>query len=148
MWFLCILFLLFFGLVILQSADLYRENEAYSNGVVNHDSSRRMFCYRVNKSKAEIWEVLKRNDRYTDIKYRFDFERSVITFYSRLPDGFLDTSYRIDIKEMSAYSLLRVVQIDRFYERTKYCWLQNAFWSHMLDAVPVPYESAEKYWLG
>lgn len=49
-------------------------------------------------------------------------------------------SYRIKVKEKAGYSVLWVVRFDRFYERTKYGWLQNAFWSQKLDAVPIPYE--------
>lgn len=140
MWYLAIFLVIIWGFVGLYFVDLYRNQKNYSNDIVNYDSARREFCYRVEKNRTEIWKTLEKHDRYTATKYRFNSETGIITFYSELPDGYLDVSYRIEITEKAGYSVLWVVQFDRFYERTKYGWLQNEFCSQKLDAVPIPYE--------
>lgn len=135
------LFLVFFwGIVCLCFINLYREHKKYSNGIVNYDPTRRIFCYRVEKTRAEVWNSLQKNNRYTAVKYRFNCETGIITFYSELPDGYSDVSYQIEAVEKEGYSVLFVTQFDHFFERTKYGWLQNEFWSQKLDAVPIPYE--------
>lgn len=139
MW-IIIVGLVFSGLIVIwHHSEFYRSHKNNSGGIINCDGFMREFCYRVDKSKAEIWTLLISNNTYTATKYRFNGEQGIITFYSELPDGYLDISYVIKIAEYEGYSLMKVTQFDHMWTQNKYAWLQNEFWRQKLDAMPVAY---------
>lgn len=117
----------------------YRTHKHYARGVINHDSGMTQFCYRVDKSESEIREALQRRDVYTATKYRFDAAQNIITFYSELPDGYLDISYLIQMAPRDGYTILVVTQLSSPLRKNKFAWLQNEFWHQKLEAAPIAY---------
>ena len=130
---------LIFLVLLSHFTEWYRNHKHYARGIINHDSDMRQFCYRVGKSEAEIREALQRRDVYTATKYRFDAARSVITFYSELPDGYLDTSYLVQTAQREEYTILVVTQLGSVLKKNKFIWLQNEFWHQKLEAAPIAY---------
>ncbi len=144
MGFLCGLLLLFFlalviPVVIVHEKERYQSYQKHSNGIVNHDASFRQFVYKTHKSSDEIWDTLKLHQIHTSVKYRFNDANQTIVFYSELPDGYLDMTYRIYVLEHEGYNILKVVQENHFLEKNKYALLQNEFWCQLLGATPIPY---------
>jgi len=139
-WIAAIIFLaLVIPMVIAHEKELYQSYKKHTNGVINHDAGFRQFLYKTDKRSDEIWDTLKRHNIHTTIKYRFDDANQTIVFYSELPDGYLDITYRIYVFEHGEYSILKVVQENRFLEKNKYAFLQNEFWYQVLGAAPIPY---------
>lgn len=134
-----IFFVLVILIVIVHEKERYQSYKKHSNGVMNHDASFRQFLYKTDKSGDEIWETLKVHNIHTSIKYRFNDADQTIVFYSELPDGHLDITYRIYVFEYEGYSILKVVQENHFLEKNKYALLQNEFWCQLLGATPIPY---------
>ena len=140
MWVVVIIFLaLVIPIVIAHEKELYQSYKKYSNGIMNHDGSYRQFVYKTDKSSDEIWDALKLHNIHTSIKYRFNNANQTIVFYSELPDGYIDITYRIYVFEHEGYNILKVVQENHFLEKNKYALLQNEFWCQLLGATPVPY---------
>ncbi len=132
--------LIVIGAIILGSEhDLVQRHKAASKGVVNHDAAMRTFCYRVESSEYEVRDRLRQNNIYTSTKYRYDDAQAVITFYSELPDGSVDTSYRIRFWERENFTYLQVTQVNHFWEKQRFAILMNEFWHQKLDAEPFPY---------
>ncbi|MBQ9148310.1 MAG: hypothetical protein IJX69_01960 [Oscillospiraceae bacterium] len=135
-----VVFIVLISLVIFShSGEMYRSHKRYAQGIVNHDPGMKQFCYRVDKSELEIREALRHRDVYTATKYRFDAARSVITFYSELPDGYLDTSYLVQTAQREGYTILVVTQLGSVLRKNKFLWLQNEFWHQKLEAAPITY---------
>ena len=140
MWIAVVIFLaLVIPMVIAHEKERYQSHKKYSNGIMNHDASFRQFVYKTDKSSDEIWDTLKRHNIHTSIKYRFNDSNQTIVFYSELPDGYLDMTYRIYVLEHDGYNILKVVQENHFLEKNKYALLQNEFWYQLLGATPTPY---------
>lgn len=126
-------------LVVAHEKERYQSYKKHSNGILNHDAGFRRFVYKTDKSADEIWNTLKRPNIHTPIKYSFHDDDRTIVFYSELPDGYLDITYRLYVSEYEGYSILEVVQADHLLEKNKYALLQNEFWCKRLDATPIPY---------
>ena len=140
MWIVAIIFLaLVIPMVIAHEKERYQSYKKHSNGVMNHDASLRQFVYKTDKSSDEIWDTLKLHKIHTTVKYRFNDANQTIVFYSELPDGYLDITYRIYVFEHEGYNILKVVQDNHFLEKNKYALLQNEFWYQLLGATPTPY---------
>ena len=140
MWIVVIIFLaLVIPIVIAHENEHYQSYQTHSNGIMNHDASFRQFVYKTDKSSNEIWNTLKLHNIHTKIKYRFNETNHTIVFYSELPDGYLDITYRIYVFEHEGYSILKVVQENHFLEKNKFSLLQNEFWFQLLGATPIPY---------
>ena len=140
MGFVVILFLaLVIPVIIFHEKERYQSYRKHSNGILNHDGGFHRFVYKTGKSADEIWATLKRPNIHTPMKYRFyDADRTIV-FYSELPDGYLDITYRLYVSEYDGYSILEVVQADHLLEKNKYALLQNEFWCKRLGATPIPY---------
>ena len=140
MGFVVILFLaLVIPVIIFHEKERYQSYRKHSNGILNHDAGFHRFVYKTGKSADEIWATLKRPNIHTPMKYRFyDADRTIV-FYSELPDGYLDITYRLYVSEYDGYSILEVVQADHLLEKNKYALLQNEFWCKRLGATPIPY---------
>lgn len=134
-----ICFSLILGIVILYEWELLKKHKSSSKGVINHDFSRMEFCYKVEKSEAEIWEALAHYNISEVLRYRVDNEQRCITFYHELPVGCPHTSYDIYMKEYEEYTVLKVVQVAPWIVYNEYSMFQNRFWSQKLGAVPIPY---------
>ena len=140
MWIVVIFFLaLVIPIIIMSEKEYHQSYKKYSNGVMNHDASFRQFIYRTDKSGDEIWDILKLHNIHTSIKYRFNDANQTIVFYSELPDGYVDITYRIYVFERVGYNILKVVQDNFFLEKNKYSLLMNEFWYQLLGATPMPY---------
>ena len=140
MWIVVILFLaLVIPIVIAHEKERWQSYKKHSGGVVNHDAGLREFLYKTDKSGDEIWDILKLHTVHTPIKYRVDDASQRIVFYSELPDGYLDMTYRICVFEHEEYNILKVAQENHFLEKNKFALLQNEFWHQLLGATPIPY---------
>ena len=140
MWIVVIIFLvLVIPMVIAHEKERYQSYKKHSNGIMNHDASFRQFVYKTDKSSDEIWDTLKLHHMHTTVKYRFNDANQTIVFYSELPDGYLDITYRIYVLEHEGCNILKVVQENHFLEKNKYALLQNEFWFQLLGATPIPY---------
>ena len=138
--FVVIIFLaLIIPVIIYHEKERYQSYRKHSNGILNHDAGFRRFVYKIDKSADEIWAALKRPNIHTPMKYRFHDADRTIVFYSELPDGYLDITYRLYVSEYDGYSILEVVQVDHLLEKNKYALLQNEFWCKRLGATPIPY---------
>lgn len=140
MWiFILVFFVLILPLILTHNYELYRRHKDNSNGIVNHSANMREFCYWVDKSEEEIRMSLSCHNVPTATKYRFNSAEGIITFFSELPDGYVDIFYGIHTSECEGGTLLEVVQLDHFWEKNKYALLQNEFWKQKLGAIPLPY---------
>ena len=139
MWFVVVFLAFVIPMALFHDIELYRSYKKYTNNIINHDASFQEFIYKVDKCANEIWRLLREQTIHTSTKYRFNEAEHTITFYSELPDGSLDVTYLIYVSEYDGYSILKIVQTNRFLEKKKYAYLQNEFWSQLLEAVPIPY---------
>ena len=139
MWFVVVFLVLVIPIILSHHMELYRSYKKYTNNIVNHDASFREFVYKVEKCANEIWRTIREHKIHTSTKYRFNEAEHTITFYSEIPDGYLDVTYLIYVSECDGYSILKIVQANHFLENNKYAYLQNEFWTQLLDAIPIPY---------
>lgn len=140
MWIMVLIFLaIMIPIIIFHDAQRCGSHKNYSRGVMNHDAGFREFFYRVDKSGEEIWRALKCHNIHTPVKYRISEADSAITFYSELPDGYLDITYGISIFEHEGYSILKIGQQNHLLEKNKFALLQNEFWHKTVEAVPISY---------
>ena len=135
------LLLVFVLLWVLLHYKRQRDDHAkHSHGVRNYDRDMRAFCYHTKKTKDEIWEELEHGIRFTAMKYRFDPQQGVITFYDEWC-GYPEISYRLSVSCARSCVNLRVEQITPRWNSNQFKYGLNEFWAQKLDAEPMGYIS-------
>ncbi len=135
-----IIFILAIALVVLYDCFIsFKKHKAASKGIINYDSSMYNFCYKTTKTSTEIVDCLKTNSIYDSLKYDFNDKELTITFGSELPEGYYSICYLICIIPKENYTLLKITQLDNFFNRNIFMHSLNEFWGKKLEAEPIPY---------
>lgn len=132
------LFVILFMLVILPAAlylvlkPMFRDIKV-RRGIVNYDTHMRKFVFTVEETKAEVYLKLRLSNIYDVLRYDFDEENAVITFYrnhAKFP-------YRISFYELDGTMILKIEQISPTMDKDNLPYFINEFFIKKLDAKPI-----------
>lgn len=114
---------------------IYKNHSKVTNGIINYDSTMKIFVYKINLSNQQIVNLLNTKNEVDELSCTFDFEKSVIRFsdYGSYRD------YYFQVQECGDFSILRLVEVSLIEGSSLVSYKLNPFMVGKLQAEIVPF---------
>ena len=135
LFFVAFCFLLLSPLVLAIIIPIYKNHNKATNNVVNYDSMKRKFVYKVCMSSEQIINELKNTTDIDELSCDFNHERSVIKFSAYRSS----MEYYFKIHECDGFSILRLEQVELLGMSGHIPFKLNPFLVSKLRAEIIPF---------